>query len=215
MVKFKALSCAALSFVLLAGAQAHAETDQVNALPTLLANSEIDSRSPLSVYQQEIRAGVAGVLSQVDLYQSGVVPFQSFRLFINRGFNWQTDADDFSTTVSTGAGGTISVDLAGAGLLFNAGDYFMLGIQGLGPDTTPAGLMFGSDYSAGRLYLNAGVMSGTTADMAFTTYMVPVPVPEPSSTYLYLVGLAALMLVKRAWFGGQSRRWRAGADFNQ
>lgn len=204
MTKFKLLRLAVCSSIWLAGAQAHAETDQVNAPSTLLANSEIDSHSPSSVYQQEIQAGVAGVLSQVDLYQSGVVPFQRFRLFINRGFNWQTDADDFSTTVSAGLGGTISVDLTSAGLQFNAGDYFMLGVQGLGPDTTPAGLMFGSDYSAGRLYFNAGVMTGTTADMAFTTYMVPVPVPEPSSSYLYLVGLAALMSVKRTCLGGQS-----------
>ena len=87
MIKFKALSCAALSFILLVGAQAHAETDQVNAPSTLLTSLEIDSHSPSSVYQQEIRAGVAGVLSQVDLYQSGAVPFQSFRFFINRGFN--------------------------------------------------------------------------------------------------------------------------------
>ena len=171
-----------------AGAQA--VTDQVNA-PSSLSPIEIDSRSPLSTYQQEVRVGVAGVLTQVDLYQSGAYPFQSFRFFINRGFEWQMDPEDFSTTVTNGATGTISVDLSSAGLSFEVGDYFMIGIQGLGPDSTPGGLMFGSEYTPGRLFYNAAVITGTSFDMAFTTSMAPVP--EPSSAVMLFGGLIGVM----------------------
>ena len=171
-----------------AGAQA--VTDQVNA-PSSASPFEIDSHSPLSTYQQEVRVGVAGVLTQVDLYQSGAYPFQSFRFFINRGFEWQMDPEDFSTTVTSGATGTISIDLAGAGLSFEVGDYFMIGIQGLGPDSTPGGLMFGLEYTPGCLFKNAAVITGTSFDMAFTTSMAPVP--EPSSAVMLFGGLIGLM----------------------
>ncbi|MBT9485953.1 MAG: hypothetical protein IV093_00300 [Rubrivivax sp.] len=178
-----AIGCGAV----LAGTGARAETDQIN-LPGHLPG-ELNSHSPTATHQQEVRVGIGGALSQIDLYQSGALPFQAFRLFVNKGFNWQTDPDDFSMTVASGTGATISIDLSGSGLRFNAGEFFMLGIQGLGPDTFEGGLMLGGEYAPGRLHYNAAPQV-SDRDMAFTTHMAPVP--EPGSALLGLLGWAAL-----------------------
>lgn len=176
--------------MMLAGTAAMAAIDQFN-LPSTF-DPEIDSHSAASFVQQEVRVGIGGVLTRVDLYQSGLLSFQGFRFSINRGFNLQLDADDFSTMVTVDTGQVLTVDLSAAGLAFNAGDYFMIGIQGLGPDLSLGGLMRGGEYAPGRLFIDHAPGVG---DMAFTTYMAPVP--EPAAATSFLAGLLAVLGLSR------------------
>ena len=57
--------------------------------------ASINAGATVFVWQQEVRAGLTGALQGVDLHYDGTTELD-FRLFINRGSGWQTDADDCS-----------------------------------------------------------------------------------------------------------------------
>ena len=178
-----------LSIVVLAFTAPAFATLVVDQSSPYAANAGL-SASPSTVNQQGVTVGLPGQLMQVDVY---IYWPGSGELFINTGAPWQTDAHDFIAPFGSPSIGWFSIDTSSAGLTFDVGDRFVIGIQGSSPDLPY--LMMGvnaSDlYSGGELWhdvwqpeLQAGW------DMAFRTY-----VPEPGT--LFLLGLGGLGLLRR------------------
>lgn len=151
-----------------------------------------------AAWQQEIIAGMDGVLAQVDvfLYGSG-----SMYMGINLGSPAQTDADDFSTIITTDGSNVYTIDLLNENIELNAGDIFSLRLGDeaslwpiAGTSSSP-----GSGY-AGDLYLNGNLFTssdGLEHDLGFRTYMAAKPIPEPSSFALMLIGFGGLTLYRK------------------
>lgn len=139
------------------------------------------------VWQQEVVAGLAGNLAQVDFY---VFAPGSCTLALAAGEPWQATYV-WSTTFAPTATGWVSLDTSAAGLSFSPGDHYVLdfintsGGLCLGGSYQPGG----GNYPAGRLFYN-GYDYGDW-DVAFRTY-----VPEPSGVALAMLG-AVLMLRRR------------------
>lgn len=174
--------------LLISSAAAHADVvvDQEH-LP--VGQARITTQYSPYTFQQGVTAGVAGVLTAIDLWIAEAPG--TFNVFINRGAGWQTDAADFTTTVSPVADSIFHLDLAAAGLSFAVGEQFQIGFQG----TTAAGSCCGlratstvDQYAGGGLFVN-NVQYGNF-DIAFRTYVdVAAPVPEPGTVAMLLAGL--------------------------
>ena len=83
-------------------------------------------------WEQGVTAGITGQLVGVDIWDNSAT---STTLTINRGSPWQSDANDFSQTISTTPGTWTHVDLSSANLQFTAGDQFSIGLIGLFPSS--------------------------------------------------------------------------------
>lgn len=139
-------------------------------------------------WQQEVTVGMTGQLSRIELYaqNTGTTP-----LYINAGSPWQSDASEFSTLFTPGGQGWVAIDTTSAGLFFNAGDTFVIGVGG-----TDSGLSLGGSctspsggYQAGRLGIN-GSLFDSMWDIAFRTYVdVPSNPTIPAPAALVLSGL--------------------------
>lgn len=157
---------------------------------------------PHLIWAQEIRTGLAGQLLGVELYYLLQGARQDFRVFINRGSSWQTDADDYSLVVPAPSSmGWFIVDLAAAALNFGAEETFLLGVQGIGPDAGCCNLGGSADnYARGQFYRSSfGFPSiRDDTDLAFRTHMSVNAVPEPQPWALLLAGLGLLGWSRRS-----------------
>lgn len=138
-------------------------------------------------WQQEVTVGLEGQLMQVDL--SVDMPGTAV-VSINAGSPWQSDAPDFTTTLTATSPGWTSIDTSSARLFFDVGDTFV--IQAVG---TNSGLRLGGGhvnppggpYGRGELWLNEENY-GDEWDIAFRTY-----VPEPATILMLGLGGAAVV----------------------
>lgn len=150
------------------------------------------------VWQQEVIVGVGGLLSRVDFGIRDVVGGHALRFAINRGSGWQSDADDFSTTV-TAINGTNTVDLSGAGLSFAVGEHFALEFQAT-TDNQYMGLhMAAADSYSGALQASYDggqpALSYLNKPAVFATYMdngITATVPEPGTLAMVMVALGVV-----------------------
>jgi hypothetical protein len=136
-------------------------------------------------WQQGVTAGMNGTLSSISLYSYGGPT--TFKVYINLGSPWQSDANAFETEVTRPWGsGWFSIDVSAANIQLAQGDHFVIGAQG-------ESMLWGNDntYSGGTLWGKFGSNppgTGPYGDLAFATYMTPVP--EPSISALSLTILA-------------------------
>ena len=187
---------AAFSLSLLTFSAGASVVDQTSAP----GNSTFNVNNGALVWQQQVVTGLAGVLSSIDLFTTGTdgAPLQAFRVSINKGFGWQSDADDFSTVV-TPVEGVTSIDVSSAALFLSVGDAFMIGVAGLGPNgacCTLKGSGLTGVYAPGDLYLGGSLYNSGGYDFAFNT-RVGAAVPEPASILLVASLLAGLGAVQR------------------
>ncbi len=185
----------ALSLGLLTLSAAADVVDQTSAA----GNTHFNVNNSLVVWQQQVVTGLAGVLRSIDLFTTGNegAPLQAFRVSINRGLGWQTDAADFSTVV-TPVEGVTSIDVSSAALFFAVGEAFMIDVAGLGPDNACCvlnGSAFPGSYAPGDLYQSGALYNSGAYDMAFNTHVANVP--EPASILLVASLLAGLGAVQR------------------
>ena len=101
---------------------ADAKADTIDQQNTNIAWG-FNNDTTLLDYQQGIVAGIGGQLVGFDVYV-GVAGEADFS--INLGAPWQTDADDWSATVSFTSTGWQFVDISSAGITLSNGDTFAL-----------------------------------------------------------------------------------------
>jgi hypothetical protein len=169
--------------------------DQDSPYGNWLSNSEL-------AWQQGVTVGIAGILDHIEFL---TVHEGTVDIYINRGAPWQSDTSyDFEGTLISNDSnpGWASLDTSAAGLQFEAGEFFVIGIK---PQTSSVGGLGGSydAYDGGELWLKGS--SGTPEpydgfDIAFRTYMEQPAVPEPGTMLLLGVGLIGLVGLRRKKF---------------
>lgn len=190
---FLAATAAATLMISAAAAQAEVVVDQEH-FP--VGQARITTQYSPYTFQQGVTVGLAGLLSGIDLWAAEAPG--TFEVFINRGAGYQTDAAEFTTTVTPLADSVFHIDLAAAGLTFAAGDQFQIGFQATSIGSC-CGLRATStvdQYAGGGLYVN-NVQYGNF-DIAFRTYVdVAPPVPEPENIAMMLAGLGLVGFVAK------------------
>jgi hypothetical protein len=143
------------------------------------------------LWQQEVVVGMIGQLSRIELYAAcaGTTP-----LTINAGSLWQSDASEFFTLFTAVGEGWVAIDTTSAGLFFNAGDTFVIGVGGAdsglslgGSNSEPQG-----GYPAGDIgYSWQSEYYDGPWDLAFRTYVDSENssrVPAPAGILLIALG---------------------------
>lgn len=136
-------------------------------------------------WQQGVTVGLDGILMGIELYATPYIGSGN-NVYINSGPAWQGDARDFEVFVNEPSG-WVFIDTSAAGLYFNAGDQFVIGLEGC-DDGSSWNATYPGAYDGGALYRNGSVYG--TYDLAFKTY-----IPEPAS--LVLLSLGAFAVVRR------------------
>ena len=161
----------------------------------------INSNAPGMKWEQEVVPGISGNLTAIDLFVNAGAPLQQFRVFINEGTGWQTDDDSFTALV-TPTQGLLHIDITNVEIHLYSGQSFVIGIEGLGPNTECCNLRITRDaYALGSLFLGGlnTIPPLPGADLAFVTYMSPVDdLPSPVAL---IAGLALLAARRRASAG--------------
>lgn len=119
--------------------------DQSSPIPS--TPETFDASDPAKVWQQQVRAGVAGELTGVRLRLGGPAGAR-VRLRIRPGAGWSIGAPVFETTLETGASGgqDFYVDTSSAHFRLRAGRRFVIEVQGDGSGA----VLHGSSVSAER-----------------------------------------------------------------
>ncbi|MEN6424334.1 MAG: hypothetical protein ABFE13_03155 [Phycisphaerales bacterium] len=144
------------------------------------------------LWQQGVTVGITGQLVQIELYaaNAGTTP-----LYINAGTPWQSDPSEFTTTFESTGEGWVAVDVSAAGLFYNAGDQFVIGVGG-----TRTGLLLGGNdgiYAGGELWRwniddsDPELCWDGEVDLAFRTYVDTgdnPTVPAPAAIVLGVLG---------------------------
>ncbi|WP_162914960.1 hypothetical protein [Desertibaculum subflavum] len=169
-----------------------------------------------SNWQQEVRSGIAGQLTRIEISILGEPNGLSFSL--NRGQAWQADANDVELSNLAPVGGVLTIDLTAANIQLDIGDYFVFSVFVPPPapiEPPPGGIcacviilpsppsLGATDdiYDDGELYV-AG-LPFSDLDIAFRTYVEPasttdpVTVGEPAGLLPLAAGLAALAAFRR------------------
>lgn len=157
------------------------------ALPAAPTTTILDQESPYDEsaafngysqyvhWQQEVRTDIAGTLLGFDLY---VTTPGTTIVYVNTGFPWQTDANEFEASFAPTTNGWFFVDTSSAGITLVQNQTFVIGIHG----TNEGGLWLGGSapgqYSRGELY-ESGIpfIEPNYRDIAFRTYMESDQVP--------------------------------------
>ena len=140
-------------------------------------------------WQQEVTVGIAGMLTQVDIFVS--TP-GSATIYVGEGAPWQEEPYGFVLDFATQETGWHSIDVSSAEMEFEIGDGMALGFQG-----TNGGLWLGGGYEPpdgpypGVLWVNGIVYPIPGWDFAFRTWVVPGP------GVLAMIGLSGLMMPRR------------------
>lgn len=149
--------------------------------------SEFDARADIWHWQQEVTVGLQGLLVQIDLYgrASG-----SAELSIYVGEPWQSGAPDFVDIIGCSHAWN-SINVSSAGLVFDVGDKFVIGVSGIN-DHLRLGGNFGfpsGAYEGGELWEDNTPFE--VFDLAFRTWVVPEP------TTIAFLGLGGLALLRK------------------
>ncbi|MEW5895637.1 MAG: PEP-CTERM sorting domain-containing protein [Candidatus Omnitrophota bacterium] len=179
-------------------------TSIASALPVLdqvnnLYNNASFEAGITEAWQQEVKVGLDGYLSGIDLYwhtSAGSVNNNVIDFFINTGLAWQSDTANFSSTISfTNANNWNYIDVSSAGLYFSQGDQFVIGAKNT-YDNTSLGGSYPDQYSSGDLFLDGSVFSNGEWDLAFRTHVQDGSnaVPEPATLTLFGIGLIGMTL---------------------
>jgi len=141
-------------------------------------------------WQQEITVGLAGMLTQIDIYVS--TP-GSATFYVGEGAPWQEEPYGFVLDFSADETGWYSIDVSSSEMEFEVGDGMALGFEGIGSTLWIGGGYIGDGVGPypGELWVNGIVYPIPGWDLAFRTWVLPGP------GALAMIGLSGLMMPRR------------------
>jgi len=168
---------------------AYAILDQVSPYTDAIFNAD----ESIYTWQQQVTVGIEGKLVGVELYRyaSGT---GNLNFFLNIGPAWQSDPNNFQSIINLAAISDWNyIDVSSAGLYFNVGDQFVIGIQGVDEGTYVGGSYLPPEYPD-PLYQNGSAYDDGNWRIGFHTYVDEggAEVPEPSTTVFLGSGLIGL-----------------------
>lgn len=155
-------------------------------------------------FQQQITAGISGLLDHIDLYTGK----GTTEIRIKKGGAVQTSSPWLFDQTITFTAGVNHIDLSAYNISLNPGDLFV--VDWLGGSKAPLLSVsgpygaYGHDYSGGSLwgYMNntwTTSIYGGSWDLEFQTFVndPPAATPEPATLALFGCGLVSFALYRR------------------
>ena len=134
--------------------------------------------------QQQVTAGIAGLLDSVDIYlASNNTAGDVFQFLIHTGPAWQYDNPVYMENIEITeqmVGNWITIDLQSAGIVLAAGDPFTLSVRAVGSGSIWLRGFTTNPYAGGTSWSGSENFSSEHPedDLAFRTRMIPEPYPS-------------------------------------
>ncbi len=158
-----------------------------------------------TAWQQEVKAGLSGLLSNIEVYYSGnlMTVASEFNLFLSDDLASLPTFDMTMMLAANQPADWINFDVSSRGIRISPNEVFFIGLKRVGGDSAQGFDPFftgndiaGNPYPDGALYEDGMLHAGGNNDINFRTYVTQA-IPEPATLLLLGLGLAILSFASR------------------